>query len=164
MKDAFVVCLLLAAVCLCCSPPQTTESVTKGVNAEPEVEAVKALLAEIEKSWTTIDLDGFMKTIASDAVLMPPFSPALVGKDAIRAFFEEMFQEFAREVEVTTDEIEVIGKYAVHRGVWKNIHTVKEGDEPVVYVSSNFHMFKKQADGSWKWWRGMWNSDMPVTD
>jgi len=56
-----------------------------------------------------------------------------------------------------SDEVTVLGDLAVTRGTWSVTETPKAGGETVERHGKWFTVQRRQADGSWKTWRWMWN-------
>ena len=74
------VALALSAALAACSPP--------AVDVEAEGEALMQLSREWSDLVATGDMDAIMAGWAEDAVMMPPGTPPLEGKSAIRAYVE----------------------------------------------------------------------------
>ena len=74
------VALALSAVLTACSPPAV------------DVEAEGEVLMQLSREWSDLvatgDMDAIMAGWAEDAVMMPPGTPPLEGKAAIRAYVE----------------------------------------------------------------------------
>jgi ketosteroid isomerase-like protein len=95
--------------------------------------------------------------MADDAIEMPPDGPALVGRDAIVQAMTDYFNEFTATQTATTDEVSVHGDLAVMHGTWTVTEEPKAGGESQTRSGKWLEVLRRQADGSWKTWRWMWN-------
>ncbi len=135
---------------------------TTKVNTEADIEAVKNLTEEYDAAINSGDLDSWVSLYTDDAVRMPPNSPALVGKDAIRSVMQSSFEKYTFDIKETTEEVIVAGDWAFARGTYTYTITPKAGGEPIGDDSGKWMAFnKRQPDGSWKIYRNIFNSDLP---
>jgi ketosteroid isomerase-like protein len=60
----------------------------------------------------------------------------------------------------TVDEVAVWGDVGMARGTWQMSATAQKGNaKPVATRGKWIVIARRQADGSWKNWRHMWNED-----
>lgn len=118
-------------------------------------------MAEYVSGYASKDVESFVKVFTKDAVRMPPNAPAVVGSEAIRAYYEQWFEEESLDVTVTPQEVHVAGDWAVAWGTYEA--TVTSTTDEMVRADRGkwVNVFKQGADGSWKFHRNIWNSDMP---
>ena len=93
---------------------------------------------------------------------MEPNQPALIGKEAIRSFFQTHFDQFATKGTDEPVEVEVAGDWAFVRGTYTITQTPKAGGEPIEDSGKWLAIYKRQPDGSWKCYCDIWNSDRPL--
>jgi ketosteroid isomerase-like protein len=62
------------------------------------------------------NLDDVMALWVDDGVLMPPDEQAVVGKEAIRAWYERMFSRFDVDADITSSETHIAGDWGFDRG------------------------------------------------
>lgn len=97
------------------------------------------------------DLDKCVSYYTDDAVLFFPGVPAVVGKDNIRKFFQQVLA--APNLQVTfafeTPEVARSGDLAMELGSFQVATTDKKGN-PSTSGFKFVLVWKKQADGSWK--------------
>jgi uncharacterized protein (TIGR02246 family) len=147
--------LLFATLAAC----GNRESTTAADTTQKEVEAIRALLTEIEQSFNGGQLDAFVTVFTNDAIISPQGSPDVVGAAAIRALYEGAMSQANLQVKFDTKEISVFGDLAYEGGTF----TVKTADKNTgqslgEVTSRHIHIFQRQADGRWKTWRMMTNS------
>ena len=104
------------------------------------------------------DLTAKMNLFTSDAVLMPPGEPNVVGLQAIRAWHEAAWSQTNYQCSGTVDEVQVLGEWGFVSGTFSGVVTISNG------TSSRdsgkfFNVVQRQADGTWKIARAIWNVD-----
>ena len=130
-----------------------------------DVEAVTAAITEVYSQATlavsTGDVELYLSQFTEDAVVMPPWFPALIGKEEVRPLFEGLFGLFDMELPYTVEEVGVPGNWAFARSSWQFSTTPKEGGETTTRDGKELSIFKRQADGSWKIYIQSYNYDAP---
>ena len=87
-----------------------------------------------------------------------------MGRAAIVQEFTDFFTNFNATQTAEVDEVDVQGDLAFARGTWQVHQTPKAGGDEEVRSGKWMELFKRQADGSWKTWRWMWNEDGAATN
>ncbi|NOR12305.1 MAG: DUF4440 domain-containing protein [Candidatus Aminicenantes bacterium] len=157
MKKLLMVLPLVFLLCFTLSCQKQAEEVAEEpvVDVEADVEAIKSLVNEVEKAFNERNLEAYMATIADDAVYMPPGVPALIGKEAIRNWYD--FEATSFKATIFSDEIEVHGDWAFSRAHWKGSWIQKDSGETTQMESKTVNIFRRQPDGSWKSSHAIWN-------
>ena len=124
-------------------------------NKDADVEADIALITEQYNQYVlyvnTGDLDLFISLWADDATRMEPGTPAIVGKENIRAHFKTLFEQFNHKmVMIGETEVQVSGDRAFAFGTVTLTSTPIEGGSAIQTDIKWLDGLKKQADGSWK--------------
>jgi ketosteroid isomerase-like protein len=109
------------------------------------------------------DIDTLVSLAADDVVIMPPNDTTIYGRDEWRAWWEEYYQYF-RLIAVSESERElaVNGDFAVERSGYMAAVLPASGGNRIRDNGRFLTIWKRQADGSWKIWRMMWNSIKPI--
>ena len=55
----------------------------------------------------------------------------------------------------------MLGDVALAWGTWESTETPKAGGSTVVNRGKWMEVYRRDADGSWKTWRWIWNRDAP---
>jgi len=150
--------LTFAITLTACQPPapppaDLSDSDRAAIQAVAD-EAVAIMNAE------TPDLDAYTLTYyAPDAVALPPNAPVVTGRAAIASFLKTLppitdFQFDLVHMEGTADMAWVQGTYSMT--------LTPEGSSPMNDTGKYLEIWKKQADGSWKVARDIFNSDLPA--
>lgn len=99
---------------------------------------------------------------APDALLFGPNEPIRRGTAAASQMFTDMFGSATfKDVSLKTDDFLVSGDLAIQSGTYAWTVAPKKGKETKdngKYVS----VWQKQADGSWKMIRDIFNTDVPL--
>jgi uncharacterized protein (TIGR02246 family) len=154
---AFAAFLVVLAACTERAPEPGSSAA-----AAADVVAIRALLAEVERTFNTGDLEAAMAVFTDDAVIIGQGSPDIAGAQTIREMYAGMMEAFDIDAALTTEEIEVVGGLAYERGTYTLKLTDKASGQVVTDVENrHIHMLKRQPDGAWKTWRMMINSAEP---
>ena len=118
------------------------------IKVDPEAEFIQVVYA-LEDAYKANDADRIMEFYADDVVTLLPGRPPLVGKEAVRADWEDFFNTFKVDRESKLVYANVDGDSAVRRMEWTNTLTPKDGGDPIVETGNCILGFKKM-DGEWK--------------
>ncbi len=152
---AAILCVLLLLVSAC----------AQKVNDPADVQAVKNMDPMFDKPYNAGNAEALVSdNYTNDAVRFIPNAPSAVGKEAVRASFQEYFSQFSNEIRVVTDDVRVSGDLAVAKGTYDNKATLKAGGYPIRDKGKWVAALQRQPDGSWKTFWDIGNSDLPVAD
>lgn len=120
--------------------------------------ALREADASYSKAGNARDLDGFMAHYASDAVGYPPNEPTVTGVDALRAYLGKFFQDsaFAATFRPVSIEVSSDGTMGYTLNTVELRATGPDG-QPASQRVRDLHVWRKQADGSWKLVIDLWN-------
>lgn len=106
------------------------------------------------------DSKGAVALFADDATVLPPNQAAVQGRAAIQAWMEASppLSNFQSQLL----EIEGRGDLAYDRGTY-SLTVTPVGAAPIEVRGKYLSILRKQADGSWKFQRDIWNSDLPLS-
>jgi len=154
MEKRLIVTIGLA-ICLgfsvgCQRPTGLSEADRTAIRKADETD----MMMMIAKDWK-----GDLALYTEDAIQLPPNQAALQGKAAIQAWYEAFppfsnFQEQSLEIEGQAD-------LAYNRGTY-SMTVTPPGAAPIEDRGKYLTIYRKQADGSWKIARVMFNSDLPL--
>ena len=130
-------------------------------------EEVRASIAAIDKKFMEDvnrgDAAAGAAAYTDDAILMPPNHSPLEGKQAIEKYLAEIGSKLqASNFQLSILEVDVQGDTAIIRGTYSSSFTVPGTDAPMEDRGKTLNVWKRQADGSWKLHRDIWNSNMPI--
>ncbi len=128
---------------------------------------VRAAIAAIDKKFMEDanrgDAAAGAAAYTDDAILMPPNHSPLEGKQAIEQYLAEIAPQFkASNFQLSILEVDVQGNTTIVRGTFSANITIPGVEAPMEDRGKTLQVWKKQADGSWKIHRDIWNSNMPI--
>jgi uncharacterized protein (TIGR02246 family) len=155
--------LLPLAVLIACAEPEGEATIA----AEPAAEEAAAPLAEdpaaVRSALEAInaqhvdafnqgDVATFAQVYTEDARILPPGMAPIEGRAQIQEFWTGGAQQMGmRDLELTTDEVQVAGDHAFEQGRFQFMTNGGPAQGKYLVV------WQKQPDGSWKWHRDIWN-------
>ena len=135
------------------------------VNAPADVQTIKDTQPSFDKAWNAGNADQVVSGFyTADAIRLEPYQPALVGQDAIRTALQKFFDQYASEGRNVAEDVRISGDLAVARGTYEGKNSLKAGGNSVEDKGKWITAFQRQADGSWKSFWDIYNSDGPVAD
>ncbi len=111
---------------------------------------------------STGDAAAAAATYTDDAVMMPAHRPAVEGRQAIQDSYQAVFQGNTAKIALTALETQVAGDWAYDRGTHAITITPKAGGSAMEDSGKYLVILKRQADGSWKVYRDIDNSNNPI--
>jgi uncharacterized protein (TIGR02246 family) len=149
------VIIVAASLAACVTAPK------KPTAAEDEA----AIMAFNQRYLKAIN-DGDSATLASlttpEHIMIAPGRPPIVGKEANDAANARAAQMFKIEEAWQPVETFVSGDLAYQRGTFTVAATPKAGGATRNTHGTFMRIYKRQADGSWRMVRDMFNSDQPA--
>jgi uncharacterized protein (TIGR02246 family) len=108
------------------------------------------------------DAEALLALLTDDAVYRPPHEPAVAGKAAIRSWLEGYFRAYRTRWEKATLELVAAADWAMERAAERVTDVPLGGGAAVEDVGKGLIIYRRQADGTWKVARDVWNSDRPA--
>jgi uncharacterized protein (TIGR02246 family) len=137
--------------------------------AQPDTRiADRKAISEVEVAWVAAwkerDIEKVVGNYADDAIVMDPNTPAMKGKDAIRASAKQYLDDKNFSLTFTTTDVEVSkgGDLAYSHGTFIATQTDIKTGKPVKELGKYVTLYRKTADGSWKAILDINNADAPA--
>jgi len=128
-----------------------------------ESDAIRQVVQEYLNAFNSGDLTKWLGTLTEDIVFLPPDHPLVSGKNAVRAWAKEtFFDPFRMKLDVSFDEIEVLGDTAHAYGRFTLFLSPTGGGSDIEMVGKFIDIFRLESDGAWRYARAMFNSDKPI--
>jgi ketosteroid isomerase-like protein len=127
--------------------------------------AIRKVLDDVASTFNAGNYDGMFALYRDDVVVSGPGAPDIVGKQAWRdGLASSLPPGMAFKMRFDTQEMAIAGDLAYERGTYSIEVTDKATGKvvPAPLGGRHIHIFKREADGSWKGWRLMENSPDPV--
>lgn len=139
-----------------CEPDRRVE------NVDADEAAIRTAIQEMTDAYAARDWSAFAGYFTDDGVWMPPGLAPLKGEDAWWSFVQEWWDSSeVRDIGVTTEELVVVGDWAIERHAEFQVVTLGESSEPVSMYFKGIWIFRRQGDGSWKVAHYIWNENIP---
>jgi uncharacterized protein (TIGR02246 family) len=135
--------------------------------APSNADEIRAAIVAIDKKFIADvkrgDAAAGAAAYTDDAILMPPNKSPIEGKQAIEKYLAELSSQLqSSDFQLSISEVDVQGDTAIVRGTYSANFTVPGMDAPMEDRGKTLNVWKRQADGSWKLHRDIWNSNMPI--
>ena len=128
-----------------------------------ESDAIRRIAQEYISGINSGDLTKWLGTLTDDIVFLPPDQPLVSGKNAVCAWVKEtFFDPFRMKLDVSFDEIEVLGDTAHAYGRFTLFLSPTGGGSDIEMVGKFINIYRRESDGAWRYTRAMFNSDKPV--
>jgi ketosteroid isomerase-like protein len=121
---------------------------------------IEGLIAQFGKDFSNQDSASVANFYAADAKLLPPGSPLVEGRDAIRAFADGMLAAGCRALELTAADVIEAGNCAIEVGSFV-MGIEPPGADPIQEIGKYVAIYRRQSDGSLKMIVDTFNSDTP---
>lgn len=133
------------------------------INTDEVRAAIAATDKKFMEDFNRGDAVAAAAAYTDDAIVMPPNEPPTEGKQAIEKSLAELISKLQlSNLQLSISEVDVQGDTAIVRGTYSSNITVPGMDVPMEDRGKTLTVWKKQADGSWKLHRDIWNSNMPI--
>lgn len=111
--------------------------------------SIESQLKAYEKALNTNDIDTILGLYGQAPVFMPQHAPALVGRDAVRAGYRQVFDTIQLNVEFTIHEVEILGDTAWARTSSAGRTRILAAGVEVAEGNNELFVFKRE-NGDWK--------------
>lgn len=123
---------------------------------------IETVLSTYEKALNAADTDTVMTLYAEDGVFMAQHSMPNVGKEAVRAAYDGVFQAIKLDIAFTIDEIaQIAPDWAFARTRSGGFVTINATGDRGPEANQELFVFRKQDDGEWKISRYIFSTTNP---
>jgi uncharacterized protein (TIGR02246 family) len=122
--------------------------------------SIQSVLKAYETALNTNDTDTILDLYGADPVFMPQHAPALIGRDAVRAGYEHVFNTIKLAIAFDIHEVEEIGDRAWARTSSAGTQTVLATGEVTQEGNNELFVFRKEG-GAWKIHRYLFSTNQP---
>jgi ketosteroid isomerase-like protein len=138
----------------------TTQAEAPMHDAAADKLAIDALRNREMSAMNSGVTDSIVTVYADDIVLMPNHDAAVTGIAAVRAWYDTSFSHVTLTGRRTSSSAELSGDLAVDHFTGDLTVTFKApGAKPMTEGMKGIHVYRRQADGSWKITKVIWNGD-----
>ncbi len=116
---------------------------------------------QFEEAFARGDAAACAAVYTDDAKILPPDSPVLTGKQAAQALWQSFIDMGVKRVSLQRLELEDMGDRAVEIGA-ATVEIEGEGGQTTQASGKFIVLWRRQADGAWKWHWDCFNFDAPL--
>ena len=116
---------------------------------------------QFEAAFNRGDAAGAAAVYTADGKVLAPDTPMITGAENIQAYWQAVMDMGGKSVTLRTLNLDELGDTAVETGAATlNIQT--ESGDTVQAEAKFIVVWKRQADGAWKWDLDCFNFDAPL--
>ena len=146
--------MLLGAMLAACGAPQAP-------SLDEDLAAIADFNQRYLKAINDGDIDALSALTTDRHMMILPSRTPIIGKAANDEANGRVFDLFDIDETWTPEETEVAGDWAFQRGTFRVAATPKAGGDTRTTTGHFLRIYERQADGSWRMTRDMFNSDSP---
>jgi ketosteroid isomerase-like protein len=117
--------------------------------------------ARFAEAFNRGDITAVAAMYDTGAVVLAPNAPVMRGRQNIEALWNGARQQGFRTLNLTVNSVESIGNHAIELGSYTLV-IQPPGLAEVTDRGKYMVLWRRQADGSWKLYRDMFNTSMPA--
>jgi ketosteroid isomerase-like protein len=122
--------------------------------------AIDAVRGRVMSALNSGITDSAIAVYGDEVLVMPSHQPAVSGKAALRAWFDTSFSQVTMAARVASSSVDVSGDLAVdHYAGELSVTPKASGAKPMTEGLKGVNVYRRQADGSWKITKAIWNGD-----
>ena len=139
----------------CSEPPPADTSAA-------DIQALRALVDSFDEAMNAGDYETAAQLYDEDAIRMPAEAPPQIGRAAILEWFRAERDQYVVEIDNVVRDAQVFGDWGYSWGDATGTLTPRECGNPMVVDSKWMAVSRRQSDGSWKTYRDIYNSNVPL--
>jgi ketosteroid isomerase-like protein len=157
------IALLIAVTAALCAGCMNSKHADTDTTAAPdEKAAVESTTAAFHQALRVNDSATFYSHVDDDVVMAPPGEPPVKGISALRAWYSGFLGQYQTSSLKLNDKEVFVGKgWATEVGSYEWGLKPTKGGAEVTDRGHYMQVWKKTANGQWKFYREIWNSTSP---
>jgi ketosteroid isomerase-like protein len=125
--------------------------------AAQDTDAADKVRIDFNTAFNNRDAQALSLLIDQDAVIMAPGLAAVQGKAKVDEFYREYFKKMRSRIDLKAGDIKLCGDWAFLDALFTRVDAPAKGKRLSRWTGHYMFVLKKQADGSWKIARDIWN-------
>lgn len=126
-----------------------------------DIADIKALSATRAKAFNEGNADVIANAFAESALLMAPGTRSMTGREAVREYYQQIFDQYKTFLESGYDEVKVSGNLGYGVGFAKVKLVPHTGGDTLISTAKYVNILQRQEDGSWLTTHDIWNGNEP---
>ena len=124
-----------------------------------DISKIKALSAARAKAFNEGDTNVIAMAFTENGVLMAPDTKSTTGREAVRAYYQGIFDQYKTFLESGYEDVQVSGDLAYGVGYAKVKLVSHSGGDTLFSTAKYVNILKRQDDGSWLTTHDIWNGN-----
>lgn len=121
---------------------------------------INDLIKTYEAALNANDLESILALYGSEPVFMPQHAPALVGRDAVRAGYQQVFDTIKLNIRFEVHELEEAGDWAWARTSSAGRTRILAADVEVAEGNNELFIFRREG-AEWRIHRYLFATNQP---
>ncbi|MEG6992009.1 nuclear transport factor 2 family protein [Pseudomonas aeruginosa] len=121
---------------------------------------IQSILQSYETALNANDIDAILDLYGEAPVFMPQHAPALVGREVVRAGYQQVFASIKLQIRFDIHEVEVIGDWAWARTSSAGRTRLLAEDVEIAEGNNELFVFRREH-GHWKIHRYLFATNQP---
>jgi uncharacterized protein (TIGR02246 family) len=122
--------------------------------------SIEQLIQSYERALNTNDLETIIGLYGQEPVFMPQHAPALVGREAVRAGYEQVFATLKLDIRFQIHEVEETGEWAWARTSSAGRTRILAAQVEVTEGNNELFVFRRER-GQWRIHRYLFSTNQP---
>lgn len=153
MQKLPVFTLILLITCLACCDKRGAQ------DEAGDISKIKALSATRAKAFNEGNADVIAAAFTESGVLMAPGTTSTTGREAVRKYYQDIFDQYKTFLESGYEEVKVSGDVGYGVGFAKVKLVPHNGGDTLVSTAKYINILQRQDDGSWLTTHDVWNGN-----
>ncbi|WP_104666560.1 YybH family protein [Ensifer adhaerens] len=122
--------------------------------------SIETTIKAYETALNANDIDAILDLYGADPIFMPQHAPALIGRDAVRTGYAQVFDTIKLQIRFDVHELEVAGDWAWVRTSSAGRTRILAADVTIEEGNNELFVFRREA-GAWKIHRYLFSTNRP---
>lgn len=138
----------------------TAGAVASAQSDAREVAAIREVIHTYETALNANAIDDILGLYGSEPVFMPQNAPALVGREAVRAGYQQVFETLKLNIRFEIHEVQQAGNWAWARTSSAGLTRILAAGAEVAEGNNELFVFRNE-NGVWKIHRYLFSTNRP---
>ena len=124
-----------------------------------DIAEIKALSATRAKAFNEGNANDIARAFTESGILMAPDMTSMTGREAVRGYYQHIFDQYKTFLESGYEEVRVSGNLGYGVGHAKVKLVPHNGGDTLVSIAKYINILQRQDDGSWLTTHDIWNGN-----
>ncbi len=148
-----MITMMLLIVCWACSGKRG------GQDEASAISEIKALSAARAKAFNEGNANVIANAFTENGMLLAPAMKSGKGREAVRKYYQSIFDQYKTFLESGYEEVKVSGDLAYGVGFAKVKLVPHSGGDTLFSTAKYINILERQGDGSWLTTHDIWNGN-----